>query len=235
MSTLIFTTDYYHDYFTWLSVSDGIDSNKKKELDRLQGQIIKNKDPAFACFFAIDFGYKTSLMQNIILETKSDKYALLFAREIAAADIKVLQEIVIKSNNIKYICSFGCSVKGADHKRIENIIIKSGSPMYAHMYMKNTKSANTAKLKKIIMASNKPRYLYELAKISKSKNEILKLEDLILGAKCFTYIRLFADKVKYANVERIEQFVLDNFSPDQIRQFARYVKGSKMKKFLLVD
>lgn len=47
-------------------------------------------------------------------------------------------------------------------------------------------------------------------------------------------MRLFAEKIKKANVEKIEQAVLATENETEIRKFARYVRRSRMKQFLLV-
>jgi hypothetical protein len=47
-------------------------------------------------------------------------------------------------------------------------------------------------------------------------------------------MRLFAEKIKLANLEKIEQAVLDSDDLNEIKKFAKYVKKSKMKKFFLV-
>jgi len=102
------------------------------------------------------------------------------------------------------------------------------------MYLKHVKGADLTKFKQIILASKKPRYLFELAKRLDDSKEIVLIQDLIIESKSFTYMRLFAEKIKQANVEKIEQAVLDNGNPIEIKKFAKYVKKSKMKQFLLV-
>jgi hypothetical protein len=232
--SFIFKRDYSHDYFAWLHAYEQINFDKKQNLDKLQAKILQDKNAAFACFFAMSVNHKNYLMQKIVLESKISKYALLFAEKVDNADIKSLQEIVLASKNLKYISRFGCFVDKSDKKRIEKIIIREKNPRFAHMCLKHMKGANINKLKPIILTSKKPRYLYELAKHSTSKSEITKIENAIIASKCFTYIRLFADKIKQANVDKLEQFVIDNGSPEQIKKFAKYVRRSKMKKFLLV-
>lgn len=232
--SFIFKRDYSHDYFAWLQAYEHINLDKKQDLEKLQSRIIQEKDAAFACFFAMSVNHRNYLMQKIVVESKIPKYALLFAEKVDNADIKSLQDIVLASKNLKYISRFGCFVDKADKKRIEKIIIRSKNPRFAHMCLKHMKGADLNKLKPIILSSKKPRYLYELARHSNSKSEIKKIENAIIASKCFTYIRLFADKIKLANVERLEQFVIDNGSPEQIKKFAKYVRRSKMKKFLLI-
>ena len=47
-------------------------------------------------------------------------------------------------------------------------------------------------------------------------------------------MRLFAEKIKHANIEKIEQVVLDSDNLIEIKKFAKYVRRSKMKKFLVL-
>jgi hypothetical protein len=60
------------------------------------------------------------------------------------------------------------------------------------------------------------------------------VEDLIIKSQSFTYMRLFAEKIKKADVDKIEQAVLATDNGPEIKKFAKYVRKSKMKKFLLV-
>ena len=47
-------------------------------------------------------------------------------------------------------------------------------------------------------------------------------------------MRLFANKIKMADVDKIEQAVLASDNDKEIKKFAAQVKQSKMKKFLLM-
>ena len=47
-------------------------------------------------------------------------------------------------------------------------------------------------------------------------------------------MRLFAEKIKLSNLEKIEKAVLDTDNVDEIKTFAKYVKRSSMRKFFLI-
>jgi len=102
------------------------------------------------------------------------------------------------------------------------------------MYLKHVKGSDTSKFKQIIIDSGKPRYLFELAKHLTTDSDIEMIEDLIIKSNSFTYMRLFAEKIKKANVEKLEQAVLATDNGPEIKKFAKYVRKSKMKQFLLV-
>jgi len=244
---ITYDSDLNSDYLRWfaktmdrigISTSEKRDfKNNYKELDKLQKEILIEKDAALAYFFAVEFGYQTHLMQKLILERKSTKYAFHFALNVSHADIKALQSVIANSNKTEYITKFACFIPGANRKLLEPLIIEAGEPKYAHMYLKyvkGSKGSNLTKLKEIIMESGKPSYLFELAKHLTSLQEIEQIEDLIIQSNSFTYMRLFAEKVKNANVEKIERAVLASDNSEEIKKFAKYVKKSRMKQFLLV-
>lgn len=239
MNKHLFDTDYGADFMRWLLIYKSVQKHKinyenDKNLNKIQEDIINNKDAALAFFFSFDFNYQLHKMQDVILKTKEPKYALLFAQCIVGADIQALQNIVISSNNIKYICKFACDVEGADFKKIENIIIRSGIPKYAHAFLKHIPSANVNKLKEIIFNSKKPKYLFELAKHVKTAEELAQIEDLIIKIGSFRYMRLLAQKNKLANVAKLEQAILDSGNAEEIKKFAKAVKKSKLNNLTIL-
>jgi len=234
MSTYLFEADYRADSLRWMKRIENINFLSSKELDKFQNEIISTNDSALAYFFADKFNYNNYKMQKVIIDNKSAKYALLFAQNIANCDIKALQKLIVKYNNIKYICNFACFVNGANYKYLEKIILKSKEIKYAHMFLKYVEGSNVNKFKNIILASKKPRYLYELSKHLSSKKELKRIEDLIIKSGSFLYMRLFAENIKCANVTKIEQAILDTNNLKEIKKFAKFVKKSKMKQFMLV-
>lgn len=244
MSKYHYERDYSDDSLRWIrKISERMQSNPftksegeycSEDLEKLQNEIIVANDSALAYFFTTEFSYNPHKMQKIILDNKDAKYAFLFAQNIPNADIKALQKIVIGSREIKYIYKFACFVKGADRKKLQAIILKSKNVKGAHTLLKNVRGTKVKKFKDIILASGRPRYLYELAKHLDDPEEIARIEDLIIETGSFMYIRLFADKIKQANIEKLEQAVLDSNNMEQIKKFAKYVKLSKMKRFFLI-
>src|SRR3984957_6246539 len=205
-----------------------------EELEKLQNEIIKAGDSALAYFFATEFMYKQYRMQKLILDKKDAKYAFMFAQHVKNCDVKALQKLVMDSNKIKYITRFACHVKKADKTPLEDLVIQSDKVKYAHEYLKHVKTADVNKFKALIISSGKPRYLFELAKHLKNQEDIDLVQDLIIASGSYTYMRLFAEKIKSANVEKIEQAVLDRENSEEIKKFAKYVRKSRMRRFLLV-
>jgi hypothetical protein len=245
MNKLLYESDFSSDSLRWIKIreekklntltnEDTFSDEKVAALEKLQEEIINNKDAPLAYFFACDFLYKIYKMQKVILDSKDAKYAFLFAQNIKHCDIKALQKLVLNSKKTKYICKFACFVNTQDKSSLEEVIIKSKNVKYAHMYLKHVKNADVSKFKKIIINSKKPRYLYELARHLKEPQEIFEIQDLIIQLKSFTYMRLFAEKIKLANVDKIEQAVLDLGNTNEIAKFAKYVRKSRMRKFLIV-
>ena len=63
---------------------------------------------------------------------------------------------------------------------------------------------------------------------------IKKIEKILIESKSYMYIRLLASKIKLADTEKLEQAILDSNDSEEIKKFAKAVKKSKIKKFLLV-
>lgn len=240
MSDYFFQSDYASDLWRWSKIYETVKNQKNIgksnfQLDQIQKEIIKSRDAALAFFFALFIGYKTDIMQELIIETKNSKYAYAFASSILGSDVDRLQEIVIASKNIKYICQFGCNVNGADLKRIERLIIKSANQKYANMWIKNVKGCDIGKLKRIILNAKdiKPKYIYELAVNLTSKRDINRAEDLIIKSGIPRYIRLFAKNIKLANIRRLEDAILKTNNSKEIREFAN-IKGTRLNNFSLL-
>ena len=220
MNKYLFESDYSADSLRWIKrreentfkpnpYSKDRTGYNPEDLEKLQNEIIQDNDSALAYFFATEFPYKPHRMQKIILDNKDAKYAFLFAQNIRNCDIKALQQLVVDSKKTKYICKFACFVKNADRKPLENIILKSKNVKYAHMFLKHVKDSDVNKLKEVILRSKKPRYLFELAKHLSSPKDISKIEDIIIETQSFTYMRLFAEKIKMANIEKLEEIFED--------------------------
>src|SRR5271157_3013813 len=155
MNNYFFEIDFQKDLWEWYQTYDAIKDHKilvnDPLLDKIQAQIIKNKDAGQAYFFAYHFKYKTHLMQQVVIASKSAKYCFTFAKEIPKADIKALQQVIFNTNNTKYICYFGLSVPGANIAKSEQYIIKSGQAKYACMWIKGAAKPNIKKIKPIIL------------------------------------------------------------------------------------
>lgn len=245
MSKYLFENDYSADSLRWMRLleekqlaenpySKNQTGYNSKDLENIQNDIIKDKDSALAYFFASQFTYKPYRMQKVILDQKDAKYAFVFAQNIKNSDVKALQKVVMESKDIKYISKFACFVKTANRRPLESFIIKSKNVRYAHMYLKHVKGSDVTKFKKVILTSKKPKYLFELAKRLSNPRDIAMIQKLIIESGSFTYMRLFAEKIKLAKVDKIEQAVLETNNTAEIKKFAKYVRRSRMKRFFLV-
>lgn len=229
-----YNSDYTFGLIKWLQRINDNPPDTSSKLEACLNEILILKDTSLAYFFAVEYNYKTYLLQNLIIEKQDSKYALIFAQDIPYADIRSLQQIVLNSNNPRYIAKFACFVKGADQKPLIKWILNAQDARYTHMLIKNIDEIDLGKCKPVIMKSKKPTYLFELAKHLTKKSDIEDIETLIIESKCFEYIRLFAIHIKQANVSRLEQAVLDSGNQKEIKKFAKKVKQSQMKKFLVL-
>jgi hypothetical protein len=225
--------EYRWDYITWLNTFDVGTKYSTEQLQEMQQDIIATNNCAAACFFAMEFGHQVHLMQKVILDNSNAKYAVLFACHVPNCDIQAMQKIVMQSQKVKYVCHFACFVAGAKRKPLEKLILGSKQAHYAHLYMKHGK-CHVSKVKDLIFKSKKPRYLFELAKHLTDPTDIEKVEDLIIQSGSVLYMRLLAERVPGINIDKLEQAVLATNDTKAIKQFARKVKDSKMKRFLLL-
>jgi hypothetical protein len=210
MSKDLFENDLSPDSFRWAHLLEEKQllnpTFNHQILEQIQSEIIKTQDAALAYFFAAQFGYKSYRMQQVILDRKDAKYALIFASNIKDCDVRALQKVVAESKKIKYICKFAYLVKNAKRKPLE----------------------------KLVLTSNKPKYIFELAQHTSNIKNLNTIQDLIIKSGSFTYMRLFAERIKQADVDKIEQAVLDTNNTVEIKKFAKYVRRSRMKRFFLV-
>ena len=193
------------DYITWDSKTSDIGKDKK-QLAALQNEIIKTKNAAFAYFFSVEYKLNPHIMQKVILDKADAKYAVLFARDIMNADIKALQSVVVARAKIKYIDQFDTSIEAANHKLLQILIL----------------------------AENNPHYLFELAKRLTSQKTLVRIQDMLIDARAYKYLRLFAEHIKCADIEKIERAILDSGDSSEVKKFARHIKNSKMRQFLLI-
>lgn len=245
MSRYLLENDYSADFLRWIKRAEekNVQINRYgknqyrynlEALEKFQQEIIDEQDAAMAYFFTCDYSYKPYLMQKIIIDKQDAKYAYMFAQNIRNADICALQKVIVNSNNTKYACKFACFVPGANIGPLEKMIIESGKVKYAHMFIKHIKNVDLKNFKSIILKSKKPRYLFELAKHVDNLDDLSKIEDLIIAQRSFTYMRLMAEKIPNANIDKLEQAVLDTNNSDEAVKFAKNVKNAKMKQFFLV-
>jgi hypothetical protein len=103
------------------------------------------------------------------------------------------------------------------------------------MLIKHVKNIKINQFKKIIFKSKKPRYIFELSKKISNKKDLEIAENLIIESKSSQYIRLFAENIKQANIRKLEKALLNLGDMVQIKKFAKNVKTSKMKIFLLMS
>lgn len=233
MSRNLSQAPFNRDYRRWINqLGDFTGKWTTHQLNALQDIIISAKDAPLAYFFALEFGHHTYRMQQLILRQTNPQYVFLFARHIPNADIKACRAKVMEVGKVSHITKFACFVPTADQKALEPLIIKANDPKYACLYLRQVKTANLSRLKKIIMQSGKPSHLLELAK--HCPKDLNKIEDLIIASGSCLHIRLFAEKIKGANIDKLERAILDTHNEQEIRKFAQCVKGSKMRQFLLV-
>jgi hypothetical protein len=230
--------EYWEDHFNYSqlycnTVEDGNDGEVfTLRLEGIQADIIETKNAAAASFFTLDTNFEPHKMQKVILESNDPKYLYFFAKFVPNADIKALQKALFDSSNkekLHYLCQFARFIPNANIRKIEALIVKMNEAHFAYFLLRYVKGVNSDKLKSIILSSGKPRYLYFLAKQLTSRKEIAQIEKLIIKSKSFLYIRLFAQHIKYANIEKLEQVILDSGSAREIKKFAKAVSSSKSR------
>ena len=238
LNNFFFEVEFAKDLWRWYDILNTIKDHKALTndpiLDKIQAQIIVDRDAALAYFYALHFNYKTYLMQRVIVESKNPKYLFGWAKDIVGADKKAIQSLIMATHNVKYICYFGLFVKGANTHKIEQIVAKSKQAKYAHLWVKHHKGAKISLFKQIIIDSKKPKYLLELARHLTRKQDIKTIENALVKLGSLTYIRLFASEIRYADIPRLEAIILKSHNMVEIKKFAKSVKGSSIGNFYIL-
>lgn len=209
----IYDLDCGYDIVRWIQFIEKKEKLVKKpskdQILQYQEEIVQLNDSALAYFFACEFPVNKYKMQQIVLNNNDYLYSYLFAKNVKDADVKALEKLVLKSKNIKLICKFLCNIDLAS-KDLEDLVLRSKNYKYIYYYLKNGKNQDLNKVLDILIASKKPRYLYEVSKYIDDLFDLEKIESSLLESKNYNYIRMFAVNNKFANIERIEDFILEN-------------------------
>lgn len=199
--------------------------------------ILKQSNAFFAFRLAWELdsrGFSTKRLENHIIALNDPRTLYKFAAIIKRARVSKLQEALIKANNAIWLAHFGCFVRGANRKHIERLIIESGNAKAAYLYLRFVRDCNVSKLKHIILQSKRPRYLFLLAQRTKNKQDLQHIQDLIIEANSPTYARLFACKIKGANIERLEDFVIRSMDVNEIKKFAMALNTERATRMALI-
>jgi len=232
---------YHKDAYFASSLESLVKIKDKKEFvtkaRKLEDYIYSKNNPFLAFRLALELdlrGFKTSRLENYIINCNDSRYILKFAREIKRANIKKLQEAIIRQGTTLQIAKFGCFIRGAQRSIIEDIIVESAHAKSAYFYLKYVKFCNFNKLKPIILKSKKPRYLFALAKLIKNKKELDLIQDLIINGTSFMYMRLFAIHIHGADIKRIEDRIIKSGNIDEMKKFHSKIPSDRMKKIALL-
>lgn len=182
-----------------------------------------------------DIDCDTQDIEQYILSSRNPIFIFRYAREIKFADIKALQKAIEATRNYNWIARFACYVNGADTKSIEKLIIDRKCASAAYIYMRDGLNPNIDELKSIFFKSKKPRYLYALAHFITDPKELELIENLIIASHSEMYVRLYASKIKGANISKLENRVLHSNNLPEMKKFATSVpKADKLRKYLLL-
>lgn len=215
----------------------------RKEARALEKIAIEENNPFMAYILAYRLHSKnirTSKLENVICKYagrgwyRSPFYIILYAINIRGANILKLQSAILKKGRIQDIAEFGAKVKGADKILIENKIVQSNNPAAAYIYLTKVKSCNINKLKPILMRTKRPRYLYALAKVLKNKKELDQIQDKIIAANSDMYVRLYAQHIPSADIQRLEDRMVKSRNIVEMKRFAAAIKSERIEKMLLL-
>jgi hypothetical protein len=236
------SSEYLTDYHRWLGQQ--CDLSSIKQLDLIQQDIILNQEVSWACFFAAETSHNSHLMQQIILNSNSPKYITLFAQCVPNADTQALERALFASQHpqtIRYLVRFAASVPTANLRKIETRLFNEVSvdtrliPL-AVAFLKAIPSAKIERFKPLILQAGAPQHLYWLAQqgvagreLRLSPAQIRQIEDRLLEAKSFRFIRLFAANIPGAGIAKLEEFVLASGNIKEIRLFAKAVSNAKSR------
>jgi hypothetical protein len=150
------------------------------------------------------------------------------------ADIPKLQSAIIARGNIMQIAEFGCFVKGADRILIEEIISRYDNAKAAYLFLRFVKTCDGSKFRHIILKSKRPRYLFALAKKTTDMNELSAIQELILNSSSLTYVRLYATYIDGADINRLEEKVIQSMNIPEMKRFFKSVQSPRLNKIMLL-
>ena len=244
LSNMSFSIDYpdYDQKYGKLLLHHKINFNTDPLLDSIQKDIIKTNNPSFAAFFAYEIPYHSYRMQEIILNSKSLPHILFFAQNINGSDIKALQQAIIISSSkdrFKYLFQFAYSIPTADIKKIELIIIEAAENnpkliRISYHFFRYIRCSNPNRFIKAILKYGIPSQWFYLAEKSQSRKEVALIEKKLMEANSFRYIRLVAQNIPLANIQRLEKWVLASGNIVEIKKFAKAVKLSKVRHLAIL-
>lgn len=212
----------------WLTLTEPFPT-ASRDLLSLQAMIIDANDPALAFFFARDTHFQAHKMQAIVLQATNPLWAVLFAAYIPNADIKALQAKVLSSNDLQKAVEFACYVPNADVRAVERAVIKAGSAKAAATLLAHSDCASVSALQRTILTRGAPAHLLELARHLRGGKALRQIEDILVAKKAVKHCRLFAQEIKGADIERLEQVVLDSGNTKEIKALATNLKGKRAK------
>lgn len=135
---------------------------------------------------------------------------------------KIYQKKLISLNNSEFIYKYALGVKNADIKLLEDAIINLNDLEYMYLFARDIKGADINKLQLIIINSKNIDYLIKFSNDVDCDTKLI--EDTIIGLKKVDKLFNYALNCKYANIERIQNIIL-NFKSEDIVMFAKYVNG----------
>lgn len=181
-------------------------------------------------------GFSTKRLERHIIAIGEPKYLIRYARDIRVCSTSRIEEALLKLDCAPFLWAmFAIEVPGANKERIERLIIKTGNAKAAYLCLRYLNFPNIKALKKILIKSKKPRYLFALACMCKRKNELAVLQDLIIGSRNASYIRLLAKKIKGADIEKLELAVIETGNIREIRRFANELNTKRALRLSILD
>jgi hypothetical protein len=234
---LYLTSEYLTDYHRWIEQQYDFASITINELNLIQQDILLNQEVSFATFFACETNFRNHLMQTIVLNSNSPKYITLFARCVQNADTQALERALFASQHpqtIRYLVRFAASIPTANLRKIETRLLQQASvdTRLIHLAVSFLKAIPSAKIDRfipLILRAGAAQHLYFLAQQGVAKRELRQIEDRLIQAKSFRFIRQLAANIPGANLTKLEDFVLSSGNIKEIKQFAKSVKQAKSR------
>lgn len=134
----------------------------------------------------------------------------------------IYQKRLISLNNSQYIYKYALCVKKANIKLLEDAIIGLNDIEYIYLFARDIKNADINKLQAFIVKSKDIDYLIKFSNDVDCDTKLI--EDTIINLKSVDKLFSYALKCKCANIDRIQNIIL-NFKSEDIVMFAKNIKG----------
>ena len=185
--------------------------------------------------------YNMDKYGEAILKTKDLRYIFSFmykySKKIDSKLLKKQKQLILESGNSNYLFKvLDCmALTDEEFNKFQDSLIKTGDVEKCLNLSKDLRS-DTKKIEQIILSAKVPEYSYKFCVTvhHKVKIDIERHQDVILNSEYnienMNYAIMFAEEISGANVEKIEDYIINSNNANKMCEFAITVHNSNVNK-----